>query len=105
VEQDEAGRLRAFRQRFGRGWDQDAQEGEDGAEDGVIAGKGGDIGGESLMDLISGAGGVSGGYTEMGKEEKRGKEAGGGGEVEMVKILKDGKLVSVPAQNRSERRK
>jgi hypothetical protein len=64
VEQDEAGRLRAFRARFGRGWDLDAQE-EEGAEDATIVkkipGKGINEGGNgeeegSLMDLISGAG-------------------------------------------------
>ncbi|PVH88984.1 hypothetical protein DL98DRAFT_477750, partial [Cadophora sp. DSE1049] len=42
VEQDEAGRLRAFRKRFGRGWD------------GETLGKGREEAEESLMDLISG---------------------------------------------------
>ena len=54
-EADEAGRLRAFRERFGRGWDartnveeEEAEEGErEEAEDGDEQ-KGG------LMDLISG---------------------------------------------------
>lgn len=47
MEQDEAGRLRAFRQRFGRGWDMEAQVGEEGAEDNTQEE-------DSLMDLISG---------------------------------------------------
>ncbi|KUJ21367.1 uncharacterized protein LY89DRAFT_639367 [Mollisia scopiformis] len=51
VEQDEAGRLRAFRERFGRGWDLDSEVG------------GGDEGG-SLMDLISG-----GTYSKPGSKE------------------------------------
>ena len=52
VEEDEAGRLRAFREKFGRGWDADTT----GAEDGEgVAGQDGAEGGEdSLMDLISG---------------------------------------------------
>lgn len=40
LEEDEAGRLKAFREKFGRGWDADAEE--EGVEE------------ESLMDLISG---------------------------------------------------
>jgi len=52
VEEDEAGRLRAFREKFGRGWDADTT----GAEGGEgVAGQDGAEGGEdSLMDLISG---------------------------------------------------
>lgn len=63
VEKDEAGRLRAFRERFGRGWD--ATEGE---EEGVVKADGGKEEGkkgvvveedgegmDSLFDLISGA--------------------------------------------------
>lgn len=102
VEQDEAGRLRAFRQRFGRGWDLDSQDGEDG-ENGVD-GKEGGLGEESLMDLISGAGGVDGGYSEKGTG-KGGEEGDGGEAVEMIKVMRDGKLVSVPAKGRAERRK
>ncbi|RFU23959.1 hypothetical protein B7463_g12379, partial [Scytalidium lignicola] len=45
VEQDEAGRLRAFREKFGRGWDMEATDDAESAEDAE----------ESLMDLISGA--------------------------------------------------
>ncbi|KAI9755587.1 MAG: hypothetical protein M4579_004235 [Chaenotheca gracillima] len=51
VEEDEAGRLRAFRQRFGRGWDAEAAAtGGDEGEDTVDGEEEGD-----LMDLISGA--------------------------------------------------
>jgi len=78
VEQDEAGRLRAFRQRFGRGWDMEAQEGEEGAEENAQEE-------DSLMDLISG-------QSSKGKVEKNGK----GAEV-------DGKS-TVPTQSREEKR-
>lgn len=52
VEEDEAGRLRAFRKRFGRGWDAEvtSTEGEDGDGGGLLAGDGE----EGLIDLISG---------------------------------------------------
>jgi len=46
VEQDEAGRLRAFREKFGRGWDMEATDDAEGAVEDAE---------ESLMDLISGA--------------------------------------------------
>jgi hypothetical protein len=92
VEEDEAGRLRAFRLRFGRGWDAEAvsEEGEEEKE-----------GEESLMDLISG-GGSGGRYESAGegkKEEGKKQE-----EVEMVTVRKDGVLVKVPAMSRGERR-
>ncbi len=75
VEQDEAGRLRAFRTRFGRGWDLDSDISSDpksaptskeaqGGEtpQGGKQGYGGSEGGEgSLMDLIGG------GYTDSPK--------------------------------------
>ena len=59
MEEDEAGRLRAFRNRFGRGWDADTtaegdEEGEEGEE--------GKVEDESLLDLISG-------YGQEAKEE------------------------------------
>jgi len=68
VEKDEAGRLRAFRERFGRGWDAEADEEiEDGGSEGRKAEerkgkekkvvKEEDEGGDSLFDLISGAAG------------------------------------------------
>lgn len=55
VEEDEAGRLRAFREKFGRGWDVDAREAEEGIADmdAATTGKQEDRE-ESLMDLISG---------------------------------------------------
>lgn len=49
VEDDEAGRLRAFRERFGRGWD--VEGGEESAE-------GGEEQEDTMMDLISGFKGV-----------------------------------------------
>lgn len=98
MEQDEAGRLRAFRERFGRGWDLDSQEGE--GEDGNAV-DGGREEEESLMDLISGAGGVDGGSGGR----RKGTADAQGEDVKMIKVMKDGKLVSVPAQSRSERRK
>ncbi len=52
VEEDEAGRLRAFREKFGRGWDADTT-GLEGA--GGVSGQDGEEGAnDSLMDLISG---------------------------------------------------
>lgn len=49
MEEDEAGRLRAFRERFGRGWDvegaEESAEGEEEQED-------------TMTDLISGFKGV-----------------------------------------------
>jgi hypothetical protein len=42
VEEDEAGRLRAFREKFGRGWDVEGAAEVEGEQE------------ESLMDLISG---------------------------------------------------
>jgi hypothetical protein len=52
VEEDEAGRLRAFREKFGRGWDVEAAE--EGEADQVDAKDGGKEDEGSLMDLISG---------------------------------------------------
>jgi hypothetical protein len=59
VEADDAGRLRAFRARFGRGWDMKSgtdevvqQEGEE-----LLKEEEEDEDVDSLMDLISGAGG------------------------------------------------
>lgn len=67
LEEDEAGRLRAFRKRFGRGWDAEAallerQQDEKGSHDGPGGGgAGGDVVSEGqeeeeegLLDLISG---------------------------------------------------
>lgn len=49
IEEDEAGKLRAFREKFGRGWDAERMDrGEEEQE------------GDSLVDLISGRGGAGG---------------------------------------------
>ncbi|RDL40769.1 uncharacterized protein BP5553_00748 [Venustampulla echinocandica] len=71
IEQDEAGRLRAFRQRFGRGWDLDAPEDEaanSSSGDAKLESAG--LHEDSLMDLISGAAGVQvdSGNAEPAKE-------------------------------------
>lgn len=55
VEEDEAGRLKAFREKFGRGWDAEEVEGDtvtEGNEGATLAG--GEAAEDSLMDLISG---------------------------------------------------
>lgn len=75
MEEDEAGKLRAFRERFGRGWDAEAV----GQGDGVEAEEGGE-GEESLLDLISGFGQSEEGEGEGTVEViKEGKEATGKG--------------------------
>ncbi len=63
MESDDSGKLRAFREKFGRGWDAsrmqerdevvDREEGEEGEEE--VEGRGG-MGEDNLMDLISGYG-------------------------------------------------
>jgi hypothetical protein len=71
VEEDEAGRLRAFRERFGRGWDSELTvEAEDSAEEKST-------GEESLMDLISGY--TAEGATEAASEKKGAGEGKGKG--------------------------
>lgn len=57
MEADEAGRLRAFREKFGRGWDAERMDLED--RDGEGKGKEKE---ESLMDLITG-------FAKDGKDE------------------------------------
>lgn len=49
MEVDEAGRLRAFREKFGRGWDAERMDLEDREGE-----EGGEQREESLMDLITG---------------------------------------------------
>lgn len=80
MEQDEAGKLRAFRKKFGRGWDLDGEgEGEEKLAEGerkdgeVREGKGEADGGNggSLMDLISSAAG--GEQKRLGAKGKKGK--------------------------------
>jgi hypothetical protein len=51
IEEDEAGRLRAFREKFGRGWDVEATDEEAGEVEGEANAASAE---ESLMDLISG---------------------------------------------------
>lgn len=48
IEEDEAGKLRAFREKFGRGWDAERMD------------RGEEEKGDSLVDLISGRGGAGG---------------------------------------------
>jgi hypothetical protein len=72
VEADDAGRLRAFRARFGRGWDAQTIPTGDGEE--LEAGQGLEHEGngeDSLMDLISGYGMEK---EDSAKESKAGKE-------------------------------
>jgi len=84
IEQDEAGRLRAFRQKFGRGWDVEGADSEGGISGGEI---GGGQGEESLMDLISGAGNANNAPKEGEVAAKK--------DVEYVTVKKDGVLVKV----------
>ena len=82
VEADEAGRLRAFRQRFGRGWDarsateQDKDSEEFDGQDDLEQGD------DSLLDLISGYGreAETVGATKGVREEKTRSGKGKGGE-------------------------
>ncbi|KAH8595960.1 hypothetical protein B0O99DRAFT_708813 [Bisporella sp. PMI_857] len=89
VEQDEAGRLRAFRQRFGRGWDMDALDGEEGGGKKEQE--------DSLIDLISGK------AKAQATEEAETTERDGTEEMVTVKGA-DGKLIKVAALSRSQRR-
>lgn len=58
IEEDEAGKLRAFREKFGRGWDAERMDrGEEEEEEE----------GDSLVDLISGRGGAGGKKKKGGK--------------------------------------
>lgn len=85
MEADEAGRLRAFREKFGRGWDAskaaekdlEGAEVEEGGEEEV------GVGDDNLMDLISGFGQEGEGRAQAtevkeGKKKKSGKGKGGG---------------------------
>lgn len=80
MEQDEAGRLKAFREKFGRGWDLGAESGEveEGGKGEGEKVEGGRREDESLMDLISGAAGVERDVKgkareDLGEEEGKGK--------------------------------
>ncbi|KAK4553462.1 hypothetical protein LTR86_009519 [Recurvomyces mirabilis] len=84
VEEDEAGRLRRFRRRFGRGFDAEAageagEGGERGEGEEMDQGERGQDQAQqddSLLDLISGYGQAAaaekGGAAASGKEEKKG---------------------------------
>lgn len=77
MEEDEAGRLRAFREKFGRGWDSEGAEVE---EEHVLANGKAEVAREdpeeSLMDLISGysAGDGTRPVPEEAKGGKKGKK-------------------------------
>lgn len=77
MEEDEAGRLRAFREKFGRGWD---SEGADAEEEAALANGKKEVAmedqEESLMDLISGynAGDGTRPVPEEGRGGKKGNE-------------------------------
>lgn len=75
VEADEAGKLAAFRSRFGRGWDVDAGEAEEAAEGGGEVKKADEKAADpfdSLANLISGQykGGQLGGLTAKEEQQK-----------------------------------
>ena len=80
MEADEAGRLRAFRERFGRGWDAESMTRRD-EESGEIKGGEDKPEEDNLMDLISGFGteaeakGEAKGVRE--EKERSGKRKGG----------------------------
>src|SRR6266480_6753264 len=61
AEDDESGRLRAFRERFGRGWD--AGNNDDNGLDSATEDE------DSLMDLITGFGRDTGGAAGRGEKE------------------------------------
>ena len=107
MEQDEAGRLRRFREKFGRGWDLDGAEeegegkgvdGKEGRERKKERGDGWGEEGERLMDLISGNGSGQGGYEGVVEEREMGSREGRGErEQKMVTVKQNGVLVKVPS--------
>ena len=119
VEKDEAGRLAAFREKFGRGWDAGGErtmpvpQWEESAGGEISGDKGlrGEVGegrvqqgdgqGEGdLMDLIS-MGGWSRGDAGMGAmPEKKGVER----EKKMITVMRGGKLVKVAAMSTGEKK-
>ena len=78
VEEDEAGRLRAFRNKFGRGWDAESTNENEEVRDGEEEAREGE---DSLLDLISGYGEeAEGDFTAKGvtePKERSGKGKGG----------------------------
>lgn len=79
IEADEAGKLRAFREKFGRGWDasrmqeKDEEEGREGGGDG---GREPEEREDNLMDLISGYG-LEAEAKGAAKGAREGKEKSG----------------------------
>lgn len=76
MEADEAGRLRAFREKFGRGWDAERM-GEEDERKAQVGGEGEERE-DNLMDLIGGYG-VQAEEEGTGKGVREGKERGGKG--------------------------
>lgn len=75
VEEDEAGRLRAFRTRFGRGWDA-AESGGEGSEEVEADEREVEAEEESMLDLISSFGReAEGGKKGKGKGRAKGEES------------------------------
>ncbi|EPE32432.1 hypothetical protein GLAREA_07565 [Glarea lozoyensis ATCC 20868] len=89
IEQDEAGRLRAFRDRFGRGWDLDAGLAEDAPAKGEKVASQGGMEDDSLLDLISG----TTGFGTPAPEEV--VESAAPVKEKMITIKVDGKLKKV----------
>jgi hypothetical protein len=108
VEQDEAGRLRAFRNRFGRGWDLESTGEDAGSKEGKngAAGSGAEASKKtaaegsgldeegSLMDLISG-----GAYTQSYQQTREALKGPKGGEGQGAKVAE------APAEDDSEKTK
>lgn len=107
VEQDEAGKLRAFRARFGRGWDMEVEASEE--EGGKKKGKGEAVE-DSLLNLISGAGESLEARQKARAQLERDLEVAareGEGEAEVqTRMVKgeDGKLVRVAMSDKTLRR-
>jgi hypothetical protein len=91
IEQDEAGRLRAFRDRFGRGWDLDAGGAEDASAKGEQVASQGGMEDDSLLDLISG----TTGFGTPAAEEVVENAAPVKKKEKMITIKVDGKLTKV----------
>jgi hypothetical protein len=97
VEQDEAGRLRAFRNKFGRGWDLDSGAEEDGQGKAEKANNGGIVE-DSLLDLISGSADFGSQVQPLEKAPLKKKEQ------KMVTIKVDGVIKKVPEIPKAPRR-
>ncbi|KAI6709552.1 hypothetical protein JHW43_007917 [Diplocarpon mali] len=88
VEQDDAGRLKAFRKKFGRGWDAESVDSDEDV--------GGEAGEGSLMDLISG-----GATVREERPKKRSREE----VVDTVTARNDEALVKVPVKEKKAKAK